>query len=851
MGKENESSTTRFVCLHGHFYQPPRENPWLEAVGREPSAEPDHDWNQRITQECYRPNGAARLVDDKNRVLHIRNNYQDLSFNFGPTLLQWLAANEPWVVERLVEADRRTRDRWDGSGNALAQAYNHMILPLANRRDKETQIRWGIEDFRHRFGRPPEGMWLPETAVDAESLGIMAENGVKFTILAPHQAARWRFLDQEGPWYEVSDGSIPTGRAYRYACPNGKDLAIFFYDGTIARGIAFEGLLEHSSKLVGALREAFERSQVREGEPWLVHAATDGESYGHHFKFGDMALAAAFQALEADSAIQVIPYGAFLKRFPVRAEVDIAGDSAWSCAHGLGRWQRDCGCSTGAHPGWNQKWRGPLREALNWLRDEMALHFERSLAPLVWDPWAARNDYIRVVLDREGEALSFIRRHQRRDLNADERRLLLELLEMQRAAMFMFTSCGWFFDDVSGIETRIILSHACRALELMRWTGGRDLEADFVRRLGAAESNREEYATGAQVYERLVKPQAVSARQVAASIAMEAMALKEDCRPFILSYSYEPEQQLSVCELPVPCQAGLGTVTDRRTGRRERVLLALIHFGGLEFRCSTAALRSPGDWDRLLSALRRGAEEGTSGLVRAVDQILGEESLSLTDILEEPRLRVARHLARDSLSFYTQFQRRYFHANKSLLWSLRQWGIPLPADVQDSIRRVLEQEALEVLESFVTAAQDDSDAARSGDGTFQYRMMAARLQTLRRSLDDWGLRGKWGRVQRFLTQAMRWEMERAAGREPDRLERVLQLASFARVLQLEVKDWWLVTHWHALAASSVLPGWVRRHDPERKRVQELDRLLACRFLDPSNPFAAAADSHEKEIGKSS
>jgi alpha-amylase/alpha-mannosidase (GH57 family) len=834
MEKAAETKGARFVCLHGHFYQPPRENPWLEAVGREPSAEPDHDWNRRITNECYRPNAAARLVDDKNRVLRLRNNYEDLSFNFGPTLLHWLSANEPWVVEKLVEADRRNVERW-GAGNALAQAYNHMILPLANRRDKETQIVWGIEDFRHRFGRLPEGMWLPETAVDPETLDIMAEKGLRFTILAPHQAARWRFVDRDDPWREASDGSIPTGRAYRYRCSNGKDLAIFFYDGAIARGIAFERLLEHSSKLLAAVQDAFRRSQAQEGEPWLVHAATDGESYGHHFKFGDMALAAVFQALETDQEIRAIPYSAFLERFPIRAEVEIVPNTAWSCAHGVGRWHTDCGCSTGAHPQWNQKWREPLREALNWLRDRMADHFEAAMDRLVRDPWAARNDYLRVVLDREGETRPFIERHQRRELSAEERLLLLELLEMQRAALYMFTSCGWFFDDVSGIETRIILSHACRALELLRRTGGPDLEPDFAVRLEKAESNVREYGTGADVYRTWVKPQAVSARLVAASIAMEGMALKEECRVRIHSFSYLPEQQITVSEHPVPCQAWSGTVTDRRTGRREKVLLALVHFGGLDFRCSTAVPESDRDWDRLLHALKGGAEEGTSGLVRAMDEVLGEDSLSLSDILEEPRLRIARHLAQDSLAFYTEFQKRYFYANKSLLWSLRQWGIELPADVQDSIRRVLEQEVVEVFQSFLTGVGDDAVEMEADNGDFRYRMVMARLGALRDSFSSWGLLTELSQATRCLIRAMNKKMVEAATGESRHIETVLQLAAIADVLHVSPRDWWVTTNWYALAGSPGLARWARCFDPQLARLRSVDRLLHCRFLDAFHP----------------
>ncbi len=394
--------TTKFVCIHGHFYQPPRYNPWLEAIEREHSASPYHDWNERINLECYRANAAARITDEHNKILELHNNYESMSFNFGPTLLQWLQAHDPWTHAAIIDADRKSCERFRGHGNALAQVYTHIIMPLANRRDKMTQVLWGIRDFEERFGRRPEGMWLPETAVDGETLDVLAEAGIRFTILSPFQAARWRFEKGGSPWQDVTDGSIPTGRPYRYRCKGGKSLFLFFYDASLAKGIAFECLLGDSGHLLSRVQSCHDNRDPTVEEPWLVHTATDGESYGHHFKFGDMALASAFQQMSRDVTSRVVNYAAFLDSFPVLAQVEIHEDTAWSCAHGLGRWTEDCGCHIGGGgDGWSQKWRTPLREAMNHLREKLAHHFEERMALLTRDPWAVRDAYVHVLIDRD------------------------------------------------------------------------------------------------------------------------------------------------------------------------------------------------------------------------------------------------------------------------------------------------------------------------------------------------------------------------------------------------------------------------------------------------------------------
>ncbi|HEU4413743.1 MAG TPA: DUF3536 domain-containing protein, partial [Candidatus Angelobacter sp.] len=458
----------RFICIHAHFYQPPRENPWLEAVEQQESAYPYHDWNERITAECYAPNGASRILDDAGRIRSIVNNYRRISLNFGPTLLSWMKEKAPDTYKCILESDEESRKEFSGHGSAIAQGYNHMILPLANARDKYTQVFWGVRDFEHRFGRMPEGMWLPETAVDVETLEALAECDLKFTILAPHQAARVRKIGGRN-WKDVHGGRIDPTRAYLCRLPSGRKINLFFYDGPISQAVAFERLLNNGEHFAGRLRNGF--SDKRDW-PQLMHIATDGETYGHHHKHGDMALAYALDRIEDDGEIALTNYGEFLEEFPPTHEVQIVENTAWSCSHGVERWRSDCGCNSG-HAGWRQMWRAPLRQALDYLRDATAELFEREAASMLRNPWDARNDYIDVILDRSPEALwIFFEKHSRRQLHSEETTCVLKLLEMQRHAMLMYTSCGWFFDELSGIETVQVMQYAGRVIQLAKEVSG-------------------------------------------------------------------------------------------------------------------------------------------------------------------------------------------------------------------------------------------------------------------------------------------------------------------------------------------------------------------------------------------
>lgn len=511
-----------YVCIHGHFYQPPRENAWLESIDYQESAKPYHDWNERISAECYRPNGRSQTLDGEGWVVKLSNNYSHMSFNFGPTLLSWLEDHDPQTYASILEGDRLSRDLFGGHGSAIAQAYNHIILPLANRRDKETQILWGLADFEKRFERRPEGMWLPETAVDSETLELLADYGMKYVILAPRQAQAVRPLSGEHVWQSVRGEKVNPHYPYLIRLKGGKTIAAFFYDGTISRAVAFERLLNNGETFADRIYSGFDAS----GRPQLLHIATDGESYGHHHLRGDMALAYALYHIEKQKKARLTNYGQFLELFPPEYEVQIYEDSSWSCIHGVERWRSDCGCNSGMRSGWHQKWRRPLREAMDFLRDTLAPCYEDSVAEFTDRPWEMRNDYINVILDRsDASRQKFLARwlppERQDDLKAEQK--LYKALEMQRQLLLMYTSCAWFFDEISGVETVQALQYAARAIELSEDLCEMEVETDFLRILETAPSNIPEFANGRRIYENFVKPARADILKIATHLAAAAL----------------------------------------------------------------------------------------------------------------------------------------------------------------------------------------------------------------------------------------------------------------------------------------------------------------------------------------
>ena len=591
----------RYVCIHGHFYQPPRENPSLEYVELQDSAYPYHDWNERITAECYGPNAFSRILDADNRIVRIVNNYSQISFNFGPTLLSWLEEQAPHVYSSILEADKQSQGRFGSHGSAIAQAYNHMIMPLANTRDKRTQAIWGLRDFQHRFGRMPEGMWLPETAVDLETLDILAELGIKYTILAPRQASRVR-KHAARTWKDVSGDRIDPTRAYQIRLPSRRRMNLFFYDGPIARAVAFEGLLSNGENFAKRLVSGF--SDTRDW-PQLLHIATDGESYGHHHHFGEMALSYALDHIEIASLAKITIYGEFLEKHPATHQVEIFENSSWSCVHGVERWRSNCGCNSGGHGNWNQQWRAPLRAALDWLRDTLAPCFEERAKALLKDPWAARNDYIAVILDRsEQSVVRFFAKHATHKLEAAERVTALKLLEMQRHAMLMYTSCGWFFDELSGIETVQVLHYAGRALQLaVDVFDSPGLETQFLSRLSEARSNIPEHKDGALIYEKFVKPAVVNLAKLAAHYAIRSIFEPYGDHAKIYSYTVDRED-FSIAETgKMKLVTGRARFTSRITEESSEFGFGVLSFGDHNVTGGVRNFKDKMEFDQVASAL--------------------------------------------------------------------------------------------------------------------------------------------------------------------------------------------------------------------------------------------------------
>jgi alpha-amylase/alpha-mannosidase (GH57 family) len=682
----------RFICIHGHFYQPPRENPWLEAVETQDSADPYHDWNERITAECYAPNASSRILDSHDRIEKIVNNYASISFNFGPTLLSWLQQSAPDTYAAVIEADRLSRERFGGHGSATAQAYNHMILPLANSRDKRTQVRWGVRDFEFRFGRKPEGMWLPETAVDIESLEALADEGIAFTILEPHQAARWRAIGD--PAWTETNGVDPT-RPYRCTLPSGNEIVIFFYDGPISRAVAFEHLLARGENLAHRLLGAFSDAP---SHPQLVNIATDGETYGHHHHNGDMALGYALDYINERKLARVANYAQFMAENPPKFEVEIVEDTAWSCSHGVGRWERDCGCNTGAGLGWNQQWREPLRKSLDWLRDECVTLFERDGATLLRDPWRARDAYIDVVLDRSEETVdAFLAAHSIVASTPGTNNRILELLEMQRNAMLMYTSCGWFFNDISGIETVQVLHYAARVIQLAEKIAGRSLELEFLERVASARSNLREHGDARQIYEREVKPTRLDLRRVAAHYAV--LSLFDHFAPESDVYCYRVRQDDFETHRAGRAKMSIGSITVCSHITREEASFefCVIHLGETEL---TGGVRpAGGSFDAMKKALSDELHDnGVTSVIRLLDDYFGESLLSIRALFRDEQRRILNVICNATLeeaeSAFRQLHERYdplvrFHSSL---------GVPLPKvlhtaaefDVNMQLRRLLE-----------------------------------------------------------------------------------------------------------------------------------------------------------------
>jgi alpha-amylase/alpha-mannosidase (GH57 family) len=730
----------RYLCIHGHFYQPPRENPWLETVETQDSAAPYHDWNDRITAECYAPNGAARIVNGDNRIIRIFNNYAWISFNFGPTLLSWLKDNAPRVYRMILDADLSSRQHFSGHGSAMAQVYNHIIMPLANTRDRITQIRWGIADFESRFSRKPEGMWLSETAVDTETLELLAQQEIKFVVLAPSQCARVRPLAptepvaakdaagssasngasakaKEIPWSDKGDSSVDTTQPYLVRLSNGRSIAVFFYDGPRSRAIAFEGLLNDGENFARRLLSGFNDSS----RPQLVHVATDGESYGHHHRYGEMALAFALRWVAAEGHAKITNYGEYLAKFPPTQEARIVENTSWSCAHGVERWRSNCGCN-GGHQGWDQKWRAPLREALDWLRDTVAPLVQAKARDLFPDLDRARNAYIQVVLDPEKRD-AFLALYGSPTLTRDQHTAALEIMELERHAMLMYTSCGWFFDEISGIETVQIIAYASRVLQLaasLFGEAGAPLEEEFVRRLGEAKSNLPDLKDGAGIYNTYVRNMAVGLEQVAAHYAISSIFKTYGNRSDLFCYTITRHAYEVVSSGRGRTVMGQAHVCSNLTEEQKTVQFAVLHFGDQNI---TAAVKAYDDsqakaFADFVQTVRTAVIRADfPTVIRLFDHYFPGPSYSIQSLFRDEQLRIVDLILKATLSEVEDSLITIYRDQSALLHFLSQSHLPRPQAltlaanfaINAGLRRALETDPIDAIElrSYLGLARAD------------------------------------------------------------------------------------------------------------------------------------------------
>jgi len=684
----------KYICIHGHFYQPPRENPWLEKIELQDSAHPYHDWNQRITEECYEPNSAARILGPDLKIIEILNNYSKINFNFGPTLLYSMQTDSPEVYRNIIEADRMSVRNYGGHGSAIAQVYNHMIMPLASRRDKRTQAVWGISDFRARFGRDPEGMWLPETAVDIETLEVLSELGIKFTILAPRQARRVRKNIKGARWKDLSGEDVDTTAPYLCTLPSGRSIALFFYNGQISRDVGFGNLLDNGENFARRLEGAF---PVDGSEAALVHIATDGESYGHHHRHGDMALSYCLYHIETKGLAKLTNYGEYIEKFPPESLVEIHENSSWSCAHGIERWRADCGCNTGGYPSWDQSWRGPLREAFDWLRDTLAPVYEREASALLADPWAARDAFIDVINDRSRNNVeAFFANHAARELGKDEKVRALKLLEMQRNTLLMYTSCGWFFDEVSGIEGVQVMLYASMAMQLAKEAAGVSLEAGFEGRLERTPSNV--FGNARNAYDKFVKASRVDLLRVGAHHAISSLFEEYSKKASIYAFEAENEFYEKIEAGKHRLAVGKTVIRSRVTWEEARLSSAVLHLGEMSVNCGIRFFKGEEEFTLLEQELKTAFDRGDiPEVVRLMDRHFGAASYSLWHLFRDEQRKIVNEILQLTSRDIEGFHRQIFESNYGTMDFLRKLGVPLPRPLGVSAEFILNHDLEEVL----------------------------------------------------------------------------------------------------------------------------------------------------------
>lgn len=728
----------KYVCIHGHFYQPPRENPWLNQVEVQDSAYPYHDWNHRITAECYARNSASRIVDHEGRILQIVNNYSRISFNFGPTLLEWMEKNSTEVYQAILQADKESQKRFGGHGSAIAQVYNHMIMPLANERDKRTQTIWGIRDFEKRFKRFPEGMWLGETAVDVPTLEILAEHGIKFTILSPYQAKRFKSIlaveDQveneleeepvsklqgklapvaespvvkpkKSPWKDATDAKIDPRNSYLCRLPSGRTISLFFYDGPISQAIAFERLLDNGEKFA---RRLLDQAHETGDRPRIVNIATDGETYGHHHRFGEMGLSYCLHMIETSRQAKLTIYGEYLQKHPPEWEVEVIENSSWSCYHGVERWRSNCGCNTGGRQGWTQEWRTPLRNAFDWLRDQLEPLYERHMKQYVEDPWKVRDQYIDLILDRSEKNVSqFFEKAALRRLTKKEQINMLHLLEMQYHAMLMYTSCGWFFDEVTGIETMQDIMYAARAMQLAGEVGDRSFETGFLQILGEAKSNIPELKNAATAYEKFVRPAIVDLPRVGAHYAISSIFSAYPALTRI--YSYVAEAQIYDLKEAGKHKLAIGKALLRSvvTLDEHLVTFAVLYLGDHHIFGGVREYLGEEGFQETKKEMQNAFEKSNvHEIILLMDKHFGAHNYSFWHLFKDDQKRIINQVLENTSSAVEGLLRQLYENNYPIMQAVRELNLPLPHPlkvpldfiVNSKLKKILEQENVDMNE---------------------------------------------------------------------------------------------------------------------------------------------------------
>jgi len=731
----------RYVCIHGHFYQPPRENPWLEDVELQDSAYPYHDWNEKITEECYRQNAASRILGPDKKIIDIVNNYSKISFNFGPTLLAWLKKNTPEVYHGIIEADRRSLEVFSGHGAAIAQAYNHIIMPLASIRDKHTQVAWGICDFEHHFERKPEGMWLPETAVDLETLEVFAEHGIRFIILAPHQARRIRKIDSK-QWKNIEQGKVDTTVPYLCRLPSGQDINLFFYNESIAHSVAHGDLLQNgevfAQNLCGILAKNPKEAQ-------LAHIATDGETYGHHHSHADMALAYCLHYIESNNLAKITVYGEYLEKFPPNYEVEIYENTSWSCCHGIERWRGNCGCCYGRYPSGAQKWREPLREAMDWLWDQLTSVYEKQAIQYTPDPWELRNKYISVINDRSAENInSFLSSFIGKQPAYDEKVTLLKLLEMERNALLMYTSCGWFFDDICGVETVQTIRYAARAMQLAKEAGSEDLEVGFKDILEKAPTNAKEFANGREVYEVLVQPNIIDLNRVGAHLAVSSIF--EEYPQKINIYCYSTKTKLYE-RLDAGIQilaTGRASLQSHITLERYLIDFAVLYFGNYNLIAAVDAHMPDDTFFGMREGLKNAFAKGDiTEVMRLMNISFGKNSYSLWHLFKDEQRRILYELLKTTWQEIEASFRHIYEHNYTIMRVMRGMNIPLPKALSapaefilnEHLRRVIQDDKADLGQLQALADEANKLSLQLDEATLRFEA-SRKINRLMRKLED-------------------------------------------------------------------------------------------------------------------